>query len=101
MLCPFDGNTLYCDGSVTGGKADWKPPGMTLMDVVRHKPQYWMSKSCPVFMVTGLVLLWAGSRVRWKAKGSPKPLGLILSEAVLVIVALFLIWRMLIGTAYF
>ena len=100
-LCPFDGNTLYCDGSVTGGKADWKPPGMTLMDVVRHKPQYWMSKSCPVFMVTGLVLLWAGSRVRWKGKGVPKPMGLILGEALLVIVALFLIWHMLVGTAYF
>ena len=100
-LCPFDGNTLYCDGSVTGGKADWKPPGMTLMDVVRYKPQYWMSKSCPVIMVTGVVLLWAGSRARWKGKGGPKPLGLILGEAVLVLVALLLIWRMLVGTAYF
>jgi hypothetical protein len=100
-LCSFDGNTLYCDGSVTGGKADWKPPGMTFLDVVRHKPLYWMFKSCPVFMVTGVVLLWAGSRVRWKGKGGPKPMGLILGEALLVIVALFLIWHMLVGTAYF
>jgi len=98
-FCPVDGNTLHCDGSVTAGKADWKPPRKALMDVVRYKYLDWMSASCPVFMVTGIVLLWVGSRVTWKAKGGPKPMGLILGEVILLIVALLLVVLMLIGTA--
>ena len=101
LLCPFDGNTLQCDGSVTQGKADWKPPGMTLMDAVRYRYLEWMSMSFPVFMVSGLVLLWAGSRLKWKAKRGPKPLGLILGEAWLVILALLIIALMLNAPAYF
>ncbi len=98
-LCPFDGNTLHCDGSVTAGKVDWKPPRRALMDVVRYKYLDLMSASCALLMVTGVVLLWAGSRVTWKAKGGPKPMGLSLGEALLVIVAILLIWRMLDGIA--
>ena len=45
-LCPYDGNTLFCDGSVAAGKADWKPPRRALMDVVRHNYLDWMSMSC-------------------------------------------------------
>jgi hypothetical protein len=101
LLCPFDGNAIHCDGSVTAGKADWKPPRRALMDVVRYNYLDWLSMICPVFMITGVVLLWVGSRVTWKAKGGPKPMGLTLSEALLVIVALFLIWRMLVGMARF
>lgn len=73
-VCPFDGNTLRCDGSVTAGKADWKPPKMAWKDVVRYNYLSWMSLSCPVFMGTGVMLLWAGSRLRSKAKGGQKPL---------------------------
>ena len=94
-FCPFDGNTLHCDGSVTQGKADWKPPGMAFMDVVRCNYLDWMSVSCPVFMVTGVVLLWVGSRLEWKAMGGPKPRGLVLGEATLLIVAVLFIWMML------
>ena len=71
------------------------------MEVVRYRYLDWMSMSCPVFMLTGVVLLWAGSRVTWKAKGGPKPLGLILGEIFLVFVVLFLIVLMLLGTASF
>ena len=99
--CPFDGNILYCDGSVSTQKAKWKPPGMSLMDAVRYRYLGWMSMSYPVFMVSGLVLLWAGSRVTWKAKGGPKPIGLILGEALLVILALLVIVLMLLPTARF
>jgi hypothetical protein len=101
VLCPFDGNTLYCDGSITAGKADWKPLRKALMDAVRYRYLDWMSTGCPVFMVTGIVLLWVGSRVTWKAKGGPKPKGLILGEALLLILAVLLIGLMLIGTAQF
>ena len=45
------------------------------MDLVRHKYLDRVSLRCPVVMVTGLVLLWAGSRLTWKAKGGPKPMG--------------------------
>jgi hypothetical protein len=100
-LCPFDGNTLYCDGSVTGGKADWKPPGMTLLDVVRHEYLDWLAVRYPVVLVIGFVFLWAGSRLTWEARGGPKPLGLIIGEALLLIVALLFLGFMLIGTAYF
>jgi hypothetical protein len=99
-LCPFDGNTLHCDGGVTLAKADWKPPRRAFMDVVRYKYLVWMSVSCPLFTLTGFVLLWAGSRLEWKAKGGPKPLGLTLGEALLVIVALLIIGLMLIAPAH-
>ena len=100
-FCPFDGHTLHCDGSVTTGKADWKPPRRALMDVVRHNYLDWMSMSCVLFMVTGVVLLWVGSWVTWKAKGGLKPMGLALGEALLVIVAMFIFWCMLVGIARF
>jgi hypothetical protein len=90
-FCPYDGNTLYSDGSVAGGKADWKLSRMTLMEAVRHKYLGWISAICPLCMLTGVVLLWGGSRLAWKAKGGPKPLGLALGEALLLIMALFLI----------
>jgi prepilin-type processing-associated H-X9-DG protein len=94
-FCPFDGNTLYCDGSVTAGKADWRLSRLTFMDVVRHKYLDWLSASYPLFMVTGVVLLWGGSRVTWKAKGGPKPKGLILGEVLLLIVVLLFLGLML------
>ena len=100
-VCPFDGNTLTCDGNVTTGKADWKPPRRALMDVVRHNYLDWMSAIYPVFMVTGVVLLWAGSRLKWKAKGGPKPRGLIIGEAVLLIVLVFLLGLVLLAIADF
>jgi len=100
-LCPFDGNTLYCDGNVTTGKTGWKPPRRALMDVVRDKYLDWMSAIYPVFMVTGVVLLWAGSRLKWKAKGGPKPMGLIIGEAVLLIVLVFLLGLVLLAIAGF
>ena len=100
-LCPFDGNTLLCDGSVTEGKVDWKPPTWTLLDVVRYKYLDWLAPRNPVVMVIGLVLLWAGSRLTWKAKGGPKPLGVIITEAMLLIVAILLIGLMLIVIAGF
>jgi hypothetical protein len=100
-LCPFDGNTLYCDGSVMAGKPDWKAPGTTMMAVVWYKYVVWMSLICPVFMVTGVVLLWVGSRARWNAKGGPKPLGLIIGEMLLALVALLLIVLMLNAPAHF
>ena len=95
VACPFDGNTVHCDGSVTAAKAGWKPSKRAMMEIVRHKYLDWMSMSCPVFMVTGVVLLWAGIRVEWKAKGGPKPRGLVFGEAMLLIVALLFIWIML------
>jgi hypothetical protein len=101
VFCPFDGNTLHCDGSVTEGKAEWKPPRRTLMEVVRHEYLAWMSISCPAFMLTGVVLLWAGSRVAWKAKGGPKPRGLVLGEVLLLIALLLLIGLMLLAIASF
>ena len=52
-------------------------------------------------MVIGLVLLWVGSRVAWKAKGGPKPKGLIIGEALLLILAVLLIGLILLGTAHF
>ena len=100
-FCPFDGNTLYCDGSVMSGKPNWIPPGSSPMDVVRYKYLNPLAPSCPLVLVVGVVLLWAGSRVAWKAKGGPKPLGLVLGEAVLVIVAVFLIGLMLLAIASF
>jgi hypothetical protein len=96
-FCPFDGNTLHCDGSVTEENTDWKPPRMAFMDVVRCNYLDWMSAIGPLFMVGGVVLLWAGSRVAWKAKGGPKPRGLVLGEAMLLIVALLFIWILLAG----
>ena len=71
------------------------------MDVVRYKYLNPLAPSCPLVLVVGVVLLWAGSRVAWKAKGGPKPLGLVLGEAVLVIVALLFIGLLLFGTAPF
>lgn len=101
VLCPFDGNTLHCDGSVTPGKADWQPPRRPLMNLVRDQYLDWLALRFPVVLVIGLVLLWAGSRVRWKAKGGPKPLGLALGEPLLLIVALLLVALLLIGLMLF
>jgi hypothetical protein len=101
VVCPFDGNTLHCDGSVTAGEPDWKQPRRALTGVVRDKYLDWMSAIYPVFMVTGVVLLWAGSRLRWKAKGGPKPRGLIIGEAVLLIVLVFLLGLVLLAIAGF
>jgi prepilin-type processing-associated H-X9-DG protein len=89
-LCPFDGNTLYCDGSVAAAKADWKPPKRVMMEIVRRKYSAWMAVICRVFMVSGVVLLWAGSRLKWKAKGGPKPIGLIIGEFILLTVVVLL-----------
>ena len=99
--CPFDGNILYCDGSVAAGKAVWKLPGMTLMDGVWYRYLDWLSTSCPVFLVAGIVLLWVGSRVTWKSKGGPKPKGLILGEALLLILAVLIIGLILIEITHF
>ena len=52
-------------------------------------------------LLLGLILLWAGSRLKWEAKGGPKPLGLILGEALLLIVAVLLLGLILFGTALF
>ena len=71
------------------------------MDVVRYKYLDWLALLLPVFMVTGVVLLWAGSRLKWRAKGGPKPMGLIIGEAVLLIVAVLLIGLMLLAPAHF
>jgi hypothetical protein len=101
VVCPFDGNTVLCDGSVTAAKAGWKPPRRALMDVVRHKYLDWMSAIYPVSMITGIVLLWAGSRVKWKVKGGPKPVGLIVPEVVLLMVALYLLGLMLLAILSF
>jgi prepilin-type processing-associated H-X9-DG protein len=100
-LCPYDGNTLFCDGSVAAGKADWKPPKRALADVVRCIYLDWLAPLCPVVLVFGIVLLWIGSRVTWKAKGGPKPMGLVLGEALLVSVLLLLIGLMLLATVHF
>jgi hypothetical protein len=101
VVCPFDGNTVLCDGSVTAASADWKPPRRPLMDVVRDKYLDWLELFFPWLMVPGVVLLWAGSRLRWKAKGGPKPTGLIIGEVVLLIVAIFLIGLVLLAIADF
>lgn len=101
VVCPFDGNTLHCDASVTAREPDWKQPRRALMGIVRDKYLDWMSAIYPVFMVTGVVLLWAGSRLKWKAKGGPKPRGLITGEAVLLIVLVFLLGLVLLAIADF
>ena len=49
-------------------------------------------------MVIGVVLLWIGSRLTSAAKGDPRPLSVIIGEALLLIAALLLIGLMLIGT---
>lgn len=97
VVCPIDGNTLHCDASVTAGEADWKQPRRALMDVVRYKYLDWIFAICPVFMVSGVVLLWAGSRLNWKAKGGPKPRGLVIGEVVLLFVAVLIIGLMLLA----
>jgi hypothetical protein len=101
VVCPLDGNTVLCDGNVTAASADWKPPRRPLMDVVRDKYLDWWELLFPWFMVTGVVLLWAGSRLKWKAKGGPKPRGLVIGEAVLLFVALLILTLMLMGAAHF
>jgi hypothetical protein len=90
-FCPVDGNTLHCDGSVTAGKADRKPSWSALMGLVRHKYLDWLAVRFDVVLVIGFVFLWAGSRLTWEARGGPKPLGLIIGEALLVILALLII----------
>jgi hypothetical protein len=99
-VCPLDGNTLLCDGTVTARKPDWKSPMRAMMDVVSSKYLEWLALLLPVFMVSGLVLLWAGSRLKWKAKGGPKPIGLTIGEALLLIVAVLLIYLMMFPTAH-
>jgi|ERR1035437_3206602 hypothetical protein len=99
-VCPFDGNTLLCDGTVTAGKADWKSARRAMMEVVRSKYLDWLALLLPVFMVSGVVLLWAGSRLKWKAKGGPKPIGLTIGEVILLILAVLLIGLMLLATAH-
>ena len=98
VFCPIDGNTLHCDGSVTEGKPGWKPPGRVLMDVLRDKVLEPLVTAFPVILVAGLVLLWVGSRLKWQAKGGPKPQGLILGEVLLLILAILLIGLILFGT---
>ena len=100
-LCPVDGNTLHCDGSVTVGKADREPPWSALMDLVRSRYLRQVSPPGLTVMVIGVVLLWIGSRLSSAAKGAPRPLSVIIGEALLLIVALLLIGLMLIGTARF
>jgi hypothetical protein len=101
VVCRFDGNTLHCDASVTAEEPDWKQPRRALMDVVRDKYLDWLVLLFPWFMVPGAVLLWAGSRLKWKAKGGPKPTGLVIGEAVLLIVAVFLIGLLLLAIVDF
>jgi hypothetical protein len=101
VVCPFDGNTVLCDGSVTAASADWKPPRRPLMDFVRDKYLDCLQVLFPWFMVTGVVLLWAGSRLKWKAKSGPKPRGLVIGEAFLLFVALLILTLMLMGVADF
>jgi hypothetical protein len=95
VVCPVDGNTLHCDGSVTVGKAHWKPHRRDLMDLVRCEYLDWLALRFPVVLAIGLALLCAGSRLKWKAKGGPKPMGLILGEVLLVIVGVLVIGQML------
>jgi hypothetical protein len=71
------------------------------MEVVRSKYLDWLALLFPVFMVTGVVLLWAGSRLKWKAKGGPKPIGLTIGEVMLLILAVLLIALMLNAPAFF
>ncbi|MCX6928536.1 MAG: hypothetical protein NT154_35805 [Verrucomicrobia bacterium] len=100
-LCPVDGNTLHCDSSVTVVKVVREPPWSDLMDLVRYKYSNRVSSPGLTVMVIGVVLLWVGSRLSWEAKGARKPLGVIIVEAMLVIVALLLLGLMLVGTAHF
>ena len=99
VFCPFDGNTLHCDGSVTVEKSGWKPPGRAFMDVVRNEFLEPLASACPVVLVIGLVLLWVGSRLKWEARGGPKPQGLILGEVLLLILAILIIGLLLFGAA--
>jgi hypothetical protein len=100
-LCPVHGNILRCDGSVTVVKADREPPWSAMLDLLRYNYLSRVSSHGLTVMVIGLVLLWVGSRLTWEAKGHPRPLGVILGEALLLLVALLLIGLMLIGTAHF
>jgi RsiW-degrading membrane proteinase PrsW (M82 family) len=61
------------------------------MGLVRHKYLDWLAVRFDVVLVIGFVFLWAGSRLTWEARGGPKPLGLIIGEALLVILALLII----------
>ena len=99
-LCPVDGNTLHCDGSVTVVKADREPAWRALVDLVRYKYLYRVSSHGLTVMVIGLILLWTGSRLTWEAKGVPRPIGVIIGEALLLIVAVLLIGLMLLATAH-
>jgi prepilin-type processing-associated H-X9-DG protein len=95
-LCPVDGNTLYCDGSVRAVKA---PAWRGLMDVVRVYRNR-LSSRCPVVLVMGLVLLWAGSRLRFEAKRAPRPLGVIIDAAMVLVLAVLLVGLALVATAH-
>ena len=100
-LCPIHGNILHCDGSVTVVKADREPLWSAMLDLLRYNYLSRVSSRGLTVMVIGLVLLWAGSRLTWEAKGTLKPIGVIIGEAMLLIVAVLLIGLMLIGTAHF
>lgn len=82
-------------------KADGESIWSDMLDLVRYNHLSRPSSRGLTAMVIGLVLLCVGSRVAWKAKGGPKPKGLIIGEALLLILAVLLIGLMLIGTAHF
>jgi hypothetical protein len=99
--CPVHGNILLCDGSVVGVRPDPRAAWNDWIDLMRYNIQSWFSPVGLEVMVIGLVLLWAGSRLTSEAKGGRRSLGLIIGEALLLILAMLLIGLMLIGTAHF
>ena len=99
--CPVDGNILLCDGSVVGVRPDPRAAWNDWIDLMRYNTQSWFSPVGLEVMVTGLVLLWVGSRLTWRSKGGPRPKGLILGEAILLILAVLLLGLLLVGTAHF
>jgi hypothetical protein len=52
-------------------------------------------------LVIGLILLWVGTRLKSEAKAAPKPLGVIIDVAMLLIVAMVLIGLMLLAIVGF
>lgn len=100
-FCPVDGNTLYCDGSVKVAKAGREPAWSAILYLLRDNPLPRWSRRGLTVMVIGLVLLWVGSRVTWRAKGTPKPMPVILGEAILLILAVLFIGLMLISIIHF
>jgi len=90
-FCPVHGNILHCDGSVTVVKVDREPVWRALMDLVWYDYRDRLSSRCPVVLAIGLVLLWVGTRLKSESKAAPKPLGVIIDVAMLLIVAMVLI----------